>query len=92
MHATVRTALQVLLDAMPICVLAELLAETAGVQADLGSVDDQLRVLERLLVLEQGIVHCPEMLLTLSRRGFSGVSGLRVLGSVKLAIDKPEPG
>jgi hypothetical protein len=54
-----------------------------------------VRVLERLLVLEQGIVHCPEMLLTLSRRGFrgfSGVAGLRVLGSGKVAIDKPEPG
>src|SRR5207245_10280707 len=47
-----------------------------------------------LLVLEQGIVHCPEMLLTLRRRGFcgfSGVAGVRVLRSRKVAIDKPEP-
>jgi hypothetical protein len=79
---------------MPINVLAEVLAETAGVQADVGSVQDQLRVLERLLVLEQGIVHCPEMLLTLRRRGFcgfSGVAGVRVLRSRKVAIYKPEP-
>src|SRR2546427_12942529 len=95
MHATVRTALQVLLDAMPINVLPEVLAETAGVQADVGSVQDQLCVLERVLVLEQGIVHCPEMLLTLRRRGFcgfSGVAGGRALRAREVGISKTEAG
>jgi hypothetical protein len=56
MHSAVRTALQVLLDAVQMTMLAEVVTETAGVEADVGRVLDQLCVLERLLVLEQGIV------------------------------------
>src|SRR5689334_6102571 len=72
---------------------AEVVTETAGVEADVGRVLDQLCVLERLLVLEQGIVHGPKMRLALRRRGFcrfSGVACVKVLGSRKVAIDKPE--
>jgi hypothetical protein len=45
-------------------------------------------------VLEQGVVHGPEMRLALRRRGFrglSGVAGVRVLRARKVAIDEPEP-
>jgi hypothetical protein len=74
--------------------LAKVVTKAAGIQPNVGRVLDQLRILERLLVLEQGVVHGPEMRLALRRRGFRGlcgVAGVRVLGPRKVAIDEPEP-
>src|SRR5437588_501172 len=62
-YVAVRATLKILVNAFEIRVVSHVLAEALRVESDLARVLPQVQVVQRLLVLEQYVVHCPEVVL-----------------------------
>src|SRR5262249_17788978 len=72
-HAALPAALDVLVDPLPVPLVAQLVVEALQVQLERLGVAAQILLLEMELMLEQHVVHLPE--LVLSAGGFRGFCG-----------------
>ena len=88
-YVAVRATLKILVNAFEIRVVSHVLAEALRVQSDLARVLPQVHVVQRLLVLEQYVVHCPEVVLALRSGAFGclgGVFGVSMLRPREVAV------
>jgi len=69
----------------------QVVLETADVEADRGGIADEVSIRKRVLMLEQQVVHLPEVTLCGGRLGcLRGVTRVRVLWTWKVAKHEPQ--
>ena len=78
-HAALAAALDVLVDPLPVDLIPQLVVETLQIELQRLGVAAQILLLQMELVLEQGVVHRPELVLGTGRfRGFRGELRVRM--------------
>jgi hypothetical protein len=92
-YAAAHPTCEVVLNALEVTVICDVPLETLRIQTNLARVLRQVLIVERLLVLEQHVVHRPKETIGLGRGAFgsfSGMSRVWVFRPWKMSIDKAE--